>query len=494
MIGLEVTAGWLELAPGSISLDISNPYFSTDSVPGTTTYPFGVSRSPSNQVRLNFPDVRADQGEKIADEPCRLYLDGVLRWVGALVYLDCDEEKELYAYSFVADAADLASRLDGVNLPGLDLGTVPLTLVPDAADYALPCLRNAAFYEADKVADYGQVVNYYQGGAYQLSPTGKRAPIVPFPRLVPLLRRVYGALGYALSGPWLDTEEARQAILYSDRAAEDAAGNVLAQVALNRHVPDLSVAEFIVALQQVFGLAYDFHPVRREVRIRALRDVIADPAYVERTGAGLARTTAVTGDGYTLEMALESDDELNKTLDTGWAKLVIGKGKEAISTAAGTLHVVREADPLAPSRKWAVPAVAAKGASLAFDNGDDSRCGLRLLYDRGLQADSQGERYPLATWEARDYAGTRIGASTLHWDGDEGLYATWHAGWLAFLDRATTKERIMQFGIADLLSLDPVRKELVEGKKYLWEKVSLSLSTTGAPLATATYTYRYTRL
>jgi len=494
MIGLLVAAGWLELAGGSISLDISNPYFSTDSVPGTTTYPFGVSRTPGNQVRLNFPDVRADQGERVADEPCQLYLEGVLRWVGALVYLDCDEEKDLYEYSFVADAADLASRIDGVSLPGLDLGTVPLELVPDAADYALPCLRNAAFYEADKVPAYGQVINYYQGGAYQLNPGGKRAPIVPFLRLVPLLRRVYGALGYAVSGPWLDTEEARQAIVYSDRAAEDAAGNVLVEFVLNRHVPDIGVAEFTVALQQVFGLAYDFHPVRRELRIRALRDVIADPAYVARTGAGLARTTAVTGDGYTLEMALEADDELNKTLDTGWAKLVIGKGKQGVSTAAGTLHVVREADPLAPGREWAVPAVAAKGASPAFDNGDDSRCGLRLLYDRGLQADSLGRPYPLATWDARDYAGARVGASTLRWAGEDGLYATWHAAWLGFLDRATTKERPMQFGIADLLSLDPARKELVEGKKYLWEKVSLSLSTTGAQLTTAAYTYRYTRL
>ncbi|MGI4762328.1 MAG: hypothetical protein ACRYF0_16580 [Janthinobacterium lividum] len=494
MIGLEVNAGPLELAAGTIALEISNPYFSTNSVPGTTTYPFGVSRTPGNQVKLNFPDVRADQGERIADEPCQLYLDGVLRWVGALVYLDCDEEKDLYEYTFVADAADLASRIEGVSLPGLDLGTVPLELVPDAADYALPCLRNEAFYDAEKGPAYGQVVNYYRNGAYQLTPSGKRAPIVPFPRLVPLLRRVYGALGYAVSGPWLDTQEAQQAIIYSDRAAEDAAGNVLEQVDLNRHVPALGVAEFTVALQQVFGLAYDFHPVRRELRIRALRDVLADPAYVARTGAGLARTTAVTGDGYTLEMALESDDDLNKILDTGWAKLVIGKGKQVISSAVGTLHVVREADPLAAGRQWAVPAVAAKGASPAFDNGDDSRCGLRLLYDRGLQADSQGERYPLATWEARDYAGTRIGASTLHWDGADGLYATWHAAWLAFLDRATTKERPMQFGIADLLTLDPARKELVDGKKYLWEKVSLSLSTTGTQLATAAYTYRYTRL
>jgi hypothetical protein len=493
MIGLQVAAGWLELASGTISLDINSPYFSAESVPGTTTYPFGLPMSPGNLRRLDFPHLRAEQGERVPDEPCSFYIEGNLRWVGALVYLDCDEERGLLAYHFVADAADLASRLDGVHLPQLELGTAQLELRPDAADYALPCVRNAVFYDADQVPAYAQVLNYYRGGTYQARPGGKRSPVVPFLRLVPLLRRIMAALGYGLSGPWLDLPEVQQLILYCDRAAEDFTGLVPAQIQLNRHVPDIGVADLLVDLQKFCGLAYDFHPVRRELRIRALRDVIADPAYVPRVG-GPAKTTAVTADGYTLQMELEADDELNKTLDTGWQKLVVGNGKEVISTRAGTLHAVREADPLDIDRQWLVPAVAAKGATAYGGGGDDSRCGLRLLFDRGLHPDSQGQPYPLATWGALDFAGNTIGQSTLHWEGLTGLYATWHAGWLAFLSRAASKERTVQFGLADLLALDPARKELVEGRKYLWEKVSLSLSTTGQPLATAAYTYRYTRL
>jgi hypothetical protein len=94
----------------------------------------------------------------------------------------------------------------------------------------------------------------------------------------------------------------------------------------------------------------------------------------------------------------------------------------------------------------------------------------------------------------KSYLGGAVGTSTLRWDGPFGLYATWHAAWLEFLSRAATKERRMEFGIADLLTLDAGRKELVDGKKYLWEKVSLSLSTTGRALERAQFTYRYTRL
>jgi hypothetical protein len=493
MIGLQVAAGWLELVSGTISMDINNPFFSTNTVPGTVSYPFGLAMTPGNLVKLNFPHVRADQGEKIAPVPVQFYLDGVLRWVGSLVYLDVDEEKQVFEYHFVADAADLQSRIDGVSLISLDLGSVPLDLRADHADYALPSMRNTQFYDTDKVKDYSGIANYYQGGQYQLSPGGKRAPIVPFLRLVKLLPRVLGALGYAVSGPWLDLPEVQRLVVYSDRAAENADGNVLLDLVLNRHVPDMNVGDFLLALQKFFALGYDFHPVRRELRIRPLRDVIADQAYLPRVG-GPAKTTAVTTDGFTLEMELE-DDELNKTLDTGWKKLVVGNGKEVISTAAGTLHVVREADPLNASRQWLVPAVEAKGASLFGEQGDDSRCGLRLLYDRGLQPDSLGEPYPLATWDVFDFAGYLVGESTLRWAGARGIYATWHATWLDFLDRATTKERTMQFRVHDLLTLDPARKELVDYKKYLWEKVSLRLSTTDQrPLETAAFTYRYCRL
>ncbi|MGI4866168.1 MAG: hypothetical protein ACRYFZ_19745 [Janthinobacterium lividum] len=493
MIGLKVAAGWLELASGNLSLEVSSPYFSADTIPGTISYPFGVAMSPGNGQRLNFPHVRVDQGETIAPEPVGLYLDGLLRWVGSLVYLSCDEEKQVYEYNFVADAADLATRIAGVSLPALDLGETLLELRPDAALYALPPVRNTLFYDADKVTNYGQIINYYVLGGYQLSQGGKHSPVVPFLRLVPLLTRVFAALDYELTGDWLDLPEVQQLIIYSDRAAEDAQGNVLLSFALNRHVPDLPVADFLLALQKFFGLGFDFHPIRRQVRVRALRDVLADQGYVARTG-GLGRTTAVTSDGYTLTMGLEEEDELNKTLDTGWAKLLVGNGQEEISTAAGTLHVVREPDPFSQGREWLVPAVEVKGASPAFDQGDDSRCGLRLLFDRGLQLDNVLQPYPLATWDLVDYWDRAVGQSTLHWAGTWGLYATWHATWLDFLSRATTKERTMQFGISDLLTLDAARKELVEGKKYLWEKVSLSLSTTGRPLESAAYTYRYCRL
>ncbi|MDO7875549.1 hypothetical protein Q5H93_12465 [Hymenobacter sp. ASUV-10] len=497
MIGLKVAAGWLDLAAGTISMEINNPLFDTESVPGTITYPFALVLSPDNLVRLNFPHLRADQGERVAPEPTEFYIDGVLRWVGSLVYLEHDEERAQLLYNFVAEAADLQSRIVGRQLRQLELGEVPLVLTHDAPDYALPCLVNSQFYEAEKAPGYTGVVNHYVAGAYRptLYPGNGavlHAPIVPFLRLVPLLRRVLASVGYALSGEWLDEPEVQALVIYSTRAAEDADGVLLTTLTLNQYVPAIDVATLLVGLQKFFGLAYSFHPVRRELRIRALRDVLADPTYQERTG-GPARSMAVTTQGFVLTMNTPGDD-LDQSLGTEWATLRVGEGQQELSVDVGTLHVQHTADPIYPTREWFVPCVEAKGASLAYETGDDASAGLFLLLDRGLQPDKQGQLYPLATWGRENGDGFPVGSSSLRWAGPQGLYATWHQAWLDFLDRATTRECTAQLRVADLLTLDPTRKDMVNGKKYLWEKVSLSLSTTGKPLETAQFTYRYCRL
>jgi hypothetical protein len=306
---------------------------------------------------------------------------------------------------------------------------------------------------------------------------------------VPLLRRVLAAVGYSLAGPWIQEPEALKLVVVSNRAVDQVVNGVntyATTVQLNQHVPDLSVGEFLVALQKYLSLGYSFDPVRRELRITRLGAIVADSAYVTRQG-GKARLSPPQYQGYTLEMKL-LDDELNKTLDTSWSKLLIGAGKEPVSASATTLHVgtvrdtVRNVDVL-------VPMLESKGAGPEFELGDDSRLGLALLLDQGLQPASDGTHYPLASPLNTNLQGAVVGESTLHWRGELGLYALSHKPWLDFLAAAGKEERTMEFRVADLLSLDPGRKELVGYRKYLWEKISLSVPT-GRRLESARVTYR----
>ncbi|OWP62874.1 hypothetical protein CDA63_11695 [Hymenobacter amundsenii] len=491
MIRFENAAGVLDLSENTtISLEIQSPLFRFDSVPGTTSYSFSVPWTPGNLRRLNFPHLRAAQGETIAPEPYDCYIDEVLWRRGSLLYKEADEQKRVWSYTFAADAADLQARIAGRTLRQLELGRVLLELRPDAAAYALPTMHHPQFYGGKNkpFEQAGGLVNDYRNGVYRTNtPAAWQYPIVPFPRLVYLLRAVFGALGYQVEGEWL--ADAAQLVCYSDRAVEvlaapnDPVPVLPADFALAEHVPDMGVGEFLVSLQKLFGLMFLFHPVRPRVRIGRLRDVVAEPGYLERT-AGPGRLSPALGGGFLLKMAL-ADDELNKTLDTSWAQLRIGAGQTTIDSAAGTLHMVVATDPADNSRRH-VPGILAKGSSPAFEAGLESRAGLHLLYDFGVTADQDGQTYPLASSASPDP--DRLPG--LDWPD---LYFHQYSAWLGFLDRAGSEQRTASFRVADLLALDPARKELVNYRKYLWEKVSVSLNTSRR-LESARFTYRPIRL
>lgn len=391
MIRLVTAAGLdLVLPAESVQIDVDNPFFSSDSIPGTATHAFDLPWTRANLRGLNFPDRHRGPGGPppvLAD----LYLDGQLWRRGRLLYREVDAVKQRLRYNFVADAADLASQIKDVRLPDLALGTVALQRQARTGDYALLPVANVAFFgDPDKApADYQGVLNYCSAaGTYP--PT---AYLAPQPYLVPLLRKVLGLYGYDVVGTWVQDAEIQQLVVYSDRVLPAGATTVV----LNRQVPNITIPALLVGLQQLFCLGYHFDVARRQVRIEPLRDVLAGGAYRDRRGTR-QRTVANATNGFVLRQNPDGNDALDKTLDTGWQELRLGAGGEVQEAAAGTMHLATAPDALVPARRWLLPAIESKGAVPGnADVGDESRTGLRLLFDRGQQPDSQGATYPLGS-------------------------------------------------------------------------------------------------
>ena len=479
MIRLVTVAAGIELElPTELSLDIDSPYFQADAIPGTSSLPFELAWTRTNLRGLNFPHrFRGPGGPPPVEVDC--YLDGP-RWRrGKLVYLSVDVAAKRLRYNFVADAADLATAIKDVKLPTLPLGTAPLTTNTKSPAYALLPVRNATFYgDADKApAGYSGYLNYAPGGVY---PAG--APLAPQLYLVPLLRAVLAHFGYEAVGPWLDEPEIQTLCVYSDRLATDPT-----TVTLASHAPDIDVADLLLGVKGAFCLGIYPNPNTRQVYFTALRDVLAGAAR-PRPGTWQS-ATANTTNGFALSFSPDTNDELDKTLDTGWQKLVIGAGGESQEVKAGTLHmVVAPMRPGGPS--WQVPAYEGKGAVPGnADVGDESRVGLRLLFDRGVQPASDGTPYPLGSALATNLGGLPVGTYSLQWGGPAGLYAQWQADWLGFRARAVQQVYQSPFRVADLLSLDPGQVEAVDYHHCLWEKVSLTVAA-GSALSSATFTYQ----
>ncbi|OUJ69133.1 hypothetical protein [Hymenobacter crusticola] len=483
MIRLTTDDGQLQLPADSLSIDVLNPYFEADAIPGISTQAFALSWTRENLRLLNFPHRYRGAGGPPA-VPAYLYLDGPLWQRGALVYRECDEQRQKLTYNFAAAATDLQTQISGVNIRDLNLGSVPLVLTPTAADYALLPVRNSAFY-GDKNTSFKGIVNHYRNGGYS---TGAAFAICPQPRLVPALRKIMGYFGYTLTGAWLEQEEVQQLVIYSDRAAELAGGGVDSEFKLASYLPSMTVGELLIALQKLFCIGYVFDSKRKEMRLQPLGPVVSFPAtYIDRSGFKL-KSKPNTTNGFTLQQSPEGDDELDKTLDTGGRQMRVGAGAETIETKAGTLHMVQEQDPHG-SRSWLVPAIEAKGASLAYGLGEESRCGLRLFYDRGLQPDSAGGQYPLGTSGTVNYNGASVGESSLLWDGPQGLYLRSYQAWLDFRSRAVETEYEVTFSLGDLLALEPSMPEMIDRHLQLWQKVSLTIDAQ-RKLAKARITYQ----
>jgi hypothetical protein len=478
MMRLVTVASGVELEmPDEVNLEIDSPYFQADAIPGTVTLPFDLVWTRQNLQGLDFPHLFRGPGG-----PAPIEVDAYVentRWRrGKLVYLSVDVQAQRLRYNFVADAADLATAIQDVKLDTLDLGTAPLSTGKNAF-YALNPVKNSLFYgDADKApTSYSGYLNYAPGGQYLPG-----AVLAPQPYLVPLLRQVLGCFGYEAVGPWLDELEVQNLCVYSDRLATDPT-----TVTLNRHVPVIDVADLLLGLQGLFCLGIYINPNARQLRFTALRDVLPGMAS-PRVGAWQS-ATANTTNGFALSQKPDSNDELDKSLDTGWQKFTLGAGGESQEVKAGTLHMV-----VAPMSKggpsWQVPAYEAKGAVPGnTDVGDESRVGLRLLFDRGYQPASDGSLYPLGSALATNLAGQVVGHYSLQWEGAAGLYAQWHQAWLAFRARAVQHVYQSEFRVADLLTLDPDRADLVDYHHCLWEKVSVTIAAS-SPLTTATFTYQ----
>jgi hypothetical protein len=301
--------------------------------------------------------------------------------------------------------------------------------------------------------------------------------------LRPLLRKVLAHLGYTLTGSWAQHPELAQVVLYSDRLCVDAS-----TVTLNQHVPAVDAGDLLLDIAGYFCLQLYFNPNTLEARFSPLSEMVATAAAGQRPRVGRRQSTVANATtGFTLMLEPDTGDELDKTLDTSWQKLVVGKGGEAQTFKIGTLHLVTVAEG---QRTWLVPAYEGKGAVPGnTDVGNESKVGLRLLFNRGFQPDSSGQRYPLGTPGTTNQAGAVVGTLDLRLPGPLGIVATWHQAWLDFRARAVQHTYLSSLTVADLLTLDPSQAELVDYHLCFWEKISLTLSAS-APLRAATITYQ----
>jgi hypothetical protein len=462
MIGLKINEAFLELeANASLQIELHNPLFSEDQETGLFSYDITAPLSHSNQRTLNFPGALAVRAYRKEPWPCQLWLGERLQLFrqGKLNVLD--RTGKGYRLSFQSDCRDMATA--GTDLlRELDLGTATLSLSvknPYPIDkYALFPVKNKTFY-GDKNPDFRGYLNYYFN-SFQANSSQNFYAITPFPYLCHLLERVFSHYGYRISGGWFNSAAAQKLCLYSIYAQDKITTGLNSYepvIDFKNHVPEVTVGEFLKAVRKRLALAFVFNTKAREVEIVKLTDALTDPVADD--------WTAITQpdydwqpnqtDGFTLEMASDSNDDLQKNTPE-FLKYQVGNGKESISTLIGALEEITETDPI-NARTWTIPQAEQQGNSPEFDLGTDKAFGLRLFSYEGLQ-----NGYPYG--------------KPLQWADTTADYDNW----LNFLGETETITRKVNLKLPHLLAADPKRKIIIrapEGTiKAFWKRIVFTVS------------------
>ncbi|MBO0946963.1 hypothetical protein [Fibrella forsythiae] len=437
-----------------LTLEQAAGLMDTDTLPGGFSYPisFPLDGCPPNAKFVG--QSHRPSASSAMELPVRLLVDGGLYRNATLSYkLDNGRGSGTLRLDYSASTDELAGKklvevlnqpvyLGAMNpnqLPArlgeiarMPPGSFPLTFFP---------LRNEAFMEEAFTAaslvppvatayERATMVNEVDStGTFLTDNLGTSAPImgrqlVPFFYLTWVTARLIEQLGYRMAGGWA-AQEANQRLVVINMTAMRSSGRSGIAPAANElseywakpglHLPDMTVAEFLKAVRERYGLFFRWDSAGRVCYVDRFADLLAHPVVDLRGALQLekASITDATRTGYSVSEYVEAGDELRRNASTREAITLpvqqIGDGKTPVKLRVGTTQMIREIRPGSMATTWDVPIIKTPGNvtdslyanSERYLNADGSRkntLGLLILSYQGVTGrDSLGRFYPLAT-------------------------------------------------------------------------------------------------
>jgi len=225
---------------------------------------------------------------------------------------------------------------------------------------------------------------------------------------------------------------------------------------LNEFLPELTLAEFLKALQTRFNLAVYYNEARRKLVMKKRKGILLNTAYKDITHqcSPLLRVKDVGLLGLRLEGTKDEKDSLFPT-DT---KLIGTEEELKVETACSGLAKTREywhTNDDMPSMDQPV------------DAGGDYKF-LRLVFYKGIQEAANGFDYAKASVDPPDYS--------LAFDGVDGVYENLWKEYAKFLTSRKEAPLQQDFDLGTLLSFDFESKAMFDRTKFLYKELTVTLS------------------
>lgn len=350
-----------------------------------------------------------------------------------------------------------------------------LSTTAETNDAAFPVIYAPNIYD-DKNEQYAGYLNYtLPDGTHPNDPaafldeTGFPYTLAPQPFLLPVLDMIANQISQinSFGGLFLDDEEIQKLIFWNNNPI-DLFASYVDYIAERENVnlqhsyqgewnladmlPDVTALDLINRLINTFCLFIRYSRKVMNLVPRKTLLSMAPEDWTDKAEPGFSLDLEDIA-GYTLDYDRQNDD----TDISGQLQRVDG-GDEALEFTAGiyTLHEKSESftwqtDPEEDLRTWRIPFINESGRSEYYDLSTVPS--IRLLFWRGMQPDAEGDNYALATHGRYNYAGTEVGAYSLDWQGDGGLYDAWWKEYIQLLITGRTVTVPVRLSIQDILNL-----------------------------------------
>jgi len=319
MLGIKINGEFLSLAPNTfLELEQANPFLQfQDEISGQFSLPFEVDASPRNLRLLNYAGIIQNKIDNKGID-AEMYDNGLQVSVGKIKI-----EKPTHNLNRTADGTISCYYLTGSSsfyqdikdkkLKDIDVGgvrTFPwddpsiLNFLPDGAgfwghihdvidadinayDYAFYPVINKGFLNVfgdsellnNMIWDPGDARIYFN----KLTTDHKDINlIVPFPYLHYVLKQAVEFVGWKIEGDILSDADFLKITIINFLAIDwgvypggvfPVFGHPFVNFNLQNHLPDMTIAEFLIALKNRFGWWYDFDKVSKKIRIKKLSAV-----------------------------------------------------------------------------------------------------------------------------------------------------------------------------------------------------------------------------
>lgn len=338
---------------------------------------------------------------------------------------------------------------------------------------------------------------------------------------------IFNSLSIPFENKFASNSEIDTLILYQNFALDERINrnNILMKsFEYSQIVPDVDVKKFLLAINQLFCLVIYKERITGKYFLKPLKDIASDASYEDWNSFEMLAKRIdkefLFEEGIVLSMNHDTADELanerqlaidDRVLKDSVADLAslpaVGNTKNdirlvediqkyytvdddlvtwnyysdnfypykipdeniKINTEIGTMHM-----STVKSEKhefeWLVPESNQPGSSNEFDLGINSY-GLKLLFFRGMQENSLGDDYPLASSDVFNYNGDKIGNFRLTWGGSEGLYNVWWKDWYTILNAAEKTTTYFRIPINRLMNFDFTKKITFKNQVFFADEI-----------------------